>query len=382
MNATASPLLNRAIEVALHSDALTLDDMCAVTAIAAPGGQEAQRGRWMAERLREYGLSPFIDEVGNVVATAPASSPAAPHLVVASHLDTVFPADTPLEIMRDGSRLTGPGISDNGRGLAAMLAVARALAAVEWPLVRPLTLLASVGEEGAGDLRGVKHFMATRATQTAAFVALDGAGLGRIITGGIGSRRLRVTFTGRGGHSWSDFGAPHAIHDAARAIASLAALELRPRTTLSVGRVAGGSSINAIPAEAWFEVDMRAERTEDLAELEGRARATLQADTDIRIDVFGDRPAGRTDPGHALVLEAIAATRAVGSTAEMASSSTDANVPMALGVPAIAIGAGGRAGGAHTTAEWYDNADGPGGIERALRLVFGLVGQSPALTSA
>jgi tripeptide aminopeptidase len=376
----------RALTVLQETDETTLRHMCEVTRIPAPSGQETARGSWLADRLRELELQPQRDEVGNVWAETPAADPAARRVVIAAHLDTVFSADTPLHVQRNGSRMSGPGISDNARGLAGMLAVARALHAVRWPLRAPVVLLGTVGEEGAGDLRGAKHYVASHTDRIASFIALDGAGASRIINAGVGSRRLRVTYHGPGGHSWSDWGAPNAIHAAGRAIAALVSLALpeRPRTTLSVGRIGGGTSINAIPGEAWLELDLRSEASEPLAELEKAVReaiaAAARAETgpvaavECRIDVFGDRPAGRTAADHALVRSAIAATHAVGGTPELASSSTDANVAMAAGIPSIAIGAGGDAGGTHTPKEWYDNAGGCAGLERALRVVLDVAG--------
>jgi acetylornithine deacetylase/succinyl-diaminopimelate desuccinylase-like protein len=289
-------------------------------------------------------------------------------------------------VRRNGTRLSGPGISDNARGLAGMLALARGLAAAEWPNRTPITFVGSVGEEGAGDLRGAKHYVRTHAGRIAAFIALDGAGSARVIHAGVGSRRLRVHWSGPGGHSWSDWGAPNAIHAASRAIARLIALPLpdRPRTTLTVGRIGGGTSVNTIPAASWFELDLRSESATALTELEAAVRATLLAAAreeggagsrlSCAVDVMGDRPAGATSIEEPLVQLALCATRAVGVEPELSSSSTDANVAMAATIAAIAIGAGGNAGGTHTTAEWYDNATGLLGLERALMIVLGVAG--------
>jgi acetylornithine deacetylase/succinyl-diaminopimelate desuccinylase-like protein len=386
---TPSPATEAARTRIRETDEQTLADMAAVCAIAAPSGAEAARGRWLADRLHELGLQTATDEVGNVSAVTPAADPGAQRVVVASHLDTVFPADTRLDVSRRGGRLEGPGISDNARGLAGLLALARGLHAAGWPTLRPLVLLGTVGEEGAGDLRGAKHFVARHGDEVAAFIALDGAGAARIITEGVGSRRLRVTLRGPGGHSWSDWGAPNAIHGVGRAVAALAELSLpaTPRTTLSVGRVGGGTSINAIPGEAWLEVDLRSEATNALEELERAVRDRIERarraeartrELDLAIEVFGDRPAGSTPRDHALVRAAITATRAIGLDPELASSSTDANVAMAAGIPAIAIGAGGDAGGTHTLREWYDNAGGIAGIERALMIVLAAAGSAGA----
>src|SRR5690606_11374372 len=210
----------------VDTDELTLRHMCDITRIPAPSGSEGRRGRWFADRLQELGLQPVTDSVGNVHATTPAAARDANRVVIAAHLDTVFAADTELDVRRDGDRLIGPGISDNGRGLAGLLAIARGLHAAEWPTELPIDLVATVGEEGAGDLLGVKHYFARNAERTAAFIALDGAGAARIIIAGVGSRRLRVTFRGPGGHSWSDWGVPTAIHAAGRAIAALSSLKL------------------------------------------------------------------------------------------------------------------------------------------------------------
>jgi tripeptide aminopeptidase len=378
----------RAAQRIRQSDAETVAHMRAVTGIAAPSGAEAERGRWLAERMRELGLEPATDEVGNVVAVAPGSAAGTPRVVVAAHLDTVFAADTDLTERVDNGRIHAPGISDNARGLAGMIALARGLAAAGWPTVAPVAFVATVGEEGAGDLRGAKHYMAANGEDTRVFVALDGAGTARIIHAGVGSRRLRATFTGPGGHSWSDWGRPNAVHAAGRAIAGVAALPLpsEPRTVLTVARMGGGTSINAIPAAAWIEIDMRSEQREPLMALEQEVRTVLQqaaaensadsAAVTCDIVVIGDRPAGETAAGHPLVRLAEDATRSVGETAELTSSSTDANVAMAAGVPAIAIGAGGQAGGIHTLDEWYANDDGVRGIERALIVVLGAAGLS------
>jgi tripeptide aminopeptidase len=370
------------------TDELTLADMMDATRIPAPMHGEAERGRWLAARLGEVGLEPSIDAVGNVIAVTPAAEPDGRCVVVAAHLDTVFGADTVLHVRRDGHRLTGPGISDNARGLAGVLALGRGLAAAGWPTRLPIAFVGTVGEEGAGDLRGAKHYVAEHAGRTAAFVALDGAGASRIINAGVGSRRLRVSFTGPGGHSWSDWGTPNAIHAAGRAVATLLQLTLpaEPRTTLTVGRIGGGSSVNAIAGEAWLELDLRSEDRAPLLELEARVREVLDRAAlaeggagraiHCEVDVFGDRPAGMTAADHALVRLAGQATRAIGATPQLASSSTDANVAMAAGIPAIAIGAGGDAGGTHTVREWYDNTDGPAGLERALLVLLGAAGPS------
>lgn len=369
----------------LETDELTLKHMCDAARIAAPSGSEGERGRWLADRLQELGLQPMTDSAGNIEAVTPCEDMSAKRLVIAAHLDTVFDAGTKLDVRRDGDRLTGAGISDNARGLAGLLALARGLLAAGWPTATPIAFVATTGEEGAGDLKGVKHYIAHNAQRTAAFIALDGAGAARIITAGVGSRRLRVTYGGPGGHSWSDWGVPNAIHAAGRAIAALTSLQLpaAPRTTLSVGRIGGGTTINVVPGEAWFEVDLRSEAVGPLQDLETAVRDHIERaqraeartrEMTVDVEVFGDRPAGRTAESDPLVRVAIAATRGIGLEPQLASSSTDANVPMAAGIPAIAIGAGGDAGGTHTLREWYDNRGGTAGLERALRILLETAG--------
>lgn len=368
-----------------ETDDLTVAHMLEATAIPAPLHGEEARGRWLAARFAELGLESRTDEVGNVSAVSPSAEPDASRVVIAAHLDTVFAADTPLEPERDGERILMPGISDNSRGLAGMLAIARALAAAGWPTRRPVEFVGTVGEEGAGDLRGAKHFVAEAAARMSVFIALDGAGDERIIHAGVGSRRLRATFRGPGGHSWSDWGAPNAIHAAGRAVAALLEIGVprEPRTTLTVARTAGGISINAIPGEAWIELDLRSEAAAPLVALEASVRDALaQAaareggaqDMACDVVVIGDRPAGATPADHPLVRAAQDATRAIGRVPLLTSSSTDANVAMSAGVPAISIGAGGDAGGTHTTAEWYENTDGAVGVERALTVVLAAAG--------
>jgi tripeptide aminopeptidase len=369
-------------ECARQTDDRTMADMMEVTAIAAPSFSEGERAAWLAERFASLGLATTVDDAGNVIATSPAAEPGAAEIVVAAHLDTVFAAGTDLTVRTENGRISAPGISDNSRGVAGILALARALRAADWPLRAPVTFVGTTGEEGAGDLRGAKQCVRDRGARMGAFIALDGAGASRIIHAGVGSRRLRVTFRCRGGHSWSDWGAPNAIHAAGRALAVLAAHEppREPRTTLTVARMGGGTTINAIPSEAWLELDLRSEQQEPLRDLEEAVRKMLQraavAESTpaeavaFTIDVFGDRPAGETPRDHPLVAMACDATRAVGLVPELAPSSTDANVAMAAGIPAIAIGAGGMAGGVHTPGEWYENHEGPLGIERALLIIM------------
>lgn len=372
-----------ALEYLEVEDGLTLADQRALTAIPAPPFAEAARGRAMAARMADAGLDVLeTDAAGNVVALYPDSGAAhdAPPLVVAAHLDTVFPPDTPIEVSHDGDTLSGPGISDDGRGLAALLALARALRRGGVTLRHPLLVVATVGEEGPGDLRGVRHlFTAGRAAGgCAGFVSLDGAGIRRVVATGLGSRRWNVRVTGPGGHSWMDHGVPNPIHALARAVAAFSRRRLPPGTTFSTGRQGGGTSVNAIPGSAWVEVEVRsvdaaaldreerALRTCVLEAVHGVSDAGSGARLEVVLTPMGRRPAGATSADSALVRAAVAATRALGVEPELGTASTDANLPMSLGVPAVTLGAGGEAGLAHTPREWYRNVHGPRGIARAL----------------
>ena len=313
-------------------------------------------------------------------------------IAMVSHLDTVFPLDTPIRIRREHGRVHAPGISDNCRGLAALLAIARALLHAGVRPAAPVVFAANVGEEGVGDLRGVKHLFREGSPwrDIRAFISVDGTGLRRIVTRGVGSRRFRATVEGPGGHSWADWGAPNPVNALGLGIAELARISppKQPRTVLTVGRIAGGTSVNAIPDSAWLELDLRSEAGAPLHDLEARVRrifaqATAEANSRRRrgtaalsldMQLIGDRPTGETALTADIVRAARAATRAVGETPEMVSSSTDANIAMALGIPAIALGAGGEAGGTHTLEEWYSNDKGPEGIERVMLTVLGITG--------
>lgn len=370
--------------LAARDDAIVRSQI-AVAQIAAPTGEEQERAGWVSRRFHDCGLANVhTDAAGNVIGRRPGASQL-PAVVICAHLDTVFPRNTDLSIRRDGGRFVGPGINDNGRGLAVMLALAAEIDGMRVRTQRPIEFVATTGEEGLGDLRGAKHYFATRGSDAHAAVALDGAGDERVIHRALGSRRFRVSFQGPGGHSWAAFGAPNAVHAAAGAATRVAAIHLpsSPRTTLSVGRIGGGLSVNSIPAAAWLEIDARSTSAAQLDDL-GRAvrraahaaadeengrRALGAAPLTVLVEPIGDRPCGETPVDHDLVQRAIEATVLVGRQPDLALASTDANVPISQGIPAIAIGAGGRGGDAHTHTEWFDNLRGTLGVARALTIV-------------
>jgi acetylornithine deacetylase/succinyl-diaminopimelate desuccinylase-like protein len=391
MQTATPPTSNAALWDALASararlaarDPQLIEDQLAIAGIASPTGDEGAKAQWIEARFRALGLSDVRrDEAGNVCGRRAGTRDLAP-VTLCAHLDTVFPASTALGVTRDGQRFHGPSINDNSRGLAVMLALAAEIHAARIPLVRPIDFVATTGEEGSGDLRGAKHWFANN--DAALAIAIDGAGDERIVHRALGSCRFRITFDGPGGHSWSAFGAPNAIHAASLAAARLATLQLPddPRTTLSVGRIGGGSSVNTIPSHAWMEIDLRStdptmiERYEQhirdavrlACEQENARRVPGSHSLGATITIIGSRPCGTTDAAHPLVKSAAEITRLIGREPEFATASTDANVPIARGIPAIAIGAGGRGGDVHTEQEWFDNGDGQLGVARALAIV-------------
>ncbi|HKA58813.1 MAG TPA: M20/M25/M40 family metallo-hydrolase [Gemmatimonadales bacterium] len=369
-----------------RSDAVTLERQAELSAIPAPTGSEAARGARVAALFADAGLEDVaIDAVGNTHAWYGKREPGNGCVVVSAHLDTVFGPELDVSVARRGARLEGPGISDNARGLTALVTLGEALVRARVATRRPVLFAATVGEEGSGDLRGVRHLLGPSDRPTvrpSVFIALDGAGVERIVHRALGARRYRVTFAGPGGHSWSAYGVANPAHAVGRAIDLITETPTHhaPRTSCSVVRIGGGTSLNSIPQTAWFDIDLRSEDPETLERLdesvqalveralqdENRRRRPPTAPLALTVARVGERPSGLTPRSHPLVQAAVAATRAVGYDHQLACASTDANIPIALGVPAVALGAGGRAGDAHLPTEWYENDKGALGIVRAL----------------
>ena len=368
-----------------------------VARIPAPPFGERARGEWLRARFAELGLvDVHADEVGNVFGTHPGIGK---HCVTLSaHMDTVFPTGTPLNIRQQGCRLYGPGVSDNGAGLAALLAVAAALGACRISHSFPVLFIGNVGEEGEGDLRGMRHIFADAARSSSIMysLVLDGAGSDTIVAEALGSRRFEVIVRGPGGHSWSDFGAPNPIVVLARAIRTFAhtSVPLTPKTTFNIGVIRGGTSVNSIPESASMRVDIRSTSTAEMERLERSLRLALdQAIAEesrasgargglqkrpfgvtSEVVAIGNRPAGELDPG-ARILQTIRAVDAhLGNSAQVQRASNDANIPLSLGREAIAIGGGGTGGGAHTLQEWFDCTGRELGLKRILLTLLALAG--------
>jgi tripeptide aminopeptidase len=365
--------------------------------IPAPPFGESARAAWLVERFREVGLDDVrIDDVGNVFGTHPGFGRR--YVALSAHIDTVFPANTPLNIRQQGSRIFGPGVSDNGAGVVALLGIAALLRNVRIRHALPFVFIGNVGEEGEGDLRGMRHIFSTpRWKDSIAYsLVLDGAGADTIVAEALGSRRFEVIVRGPGGHSWSDFGAPNPIVILAKAIDTFTATPVpsAPKTTFNIGVIRGGTSVNSIPESASMKVDIRSTSMTEMERLEQSLRLALNravedetmaaemrspaqkrpAGVGCEVVVIGSRPAGELQPG-AKILQVMRAVDAqLGNAAQVQRASTDANIPLSLGLEAVAIGGGGAGGGAHTLQEWFDSSGRELGLKRILLSMLALAG--------
>jgi tripeptide aminopeptidase len=349
-------------------------------AIPAPTFAESNRATWFTDRFHELGLSnTHQDAAGNILATLLPSGPwTGPYVLLSAHLDTVFPAGTDCTPREDGARICAPGACDNAAGLTALLALAAAMRYAELAPACPILFSANVGEEGAGDLRGMRHIF-SGSHNIAAAIALEGSGTATVVDRALGSRRFRVTVSGPGGHSWADAALPNPIFAISEALAALSHLDLpqTPRTTLHCGTIAGGTSVNSIPESATAELDLRSVSATQLDITEAivldTIRTTIEAANTrtrhpltLEIIRIGNRPAATLAPDSPLMTSIHAVDRHLGIATAARIGSTDANLPLSLGIPALAIGTGGTAGGIHTLHEWYD----PTGRDLALRRIL------------
>jgi tripeptide aminopeptidase len=358
--------------------------------IPAPSYAEEQRAAAVEPLLAAAGLRVHSDKTGNVIGELRGASEKE-IVLVAAHLDTVFPAGTDVKVRREGERLNGPGISDNGTGLAALVALARAMQAAKITPRRTILFAADVGEEGEGNLRGMRALVEAYRANLKAAIVLDGSGTDHVSIKALASRRLAVTVTGPGGHSWSDFGMVNPINAIVRTAVRFINTKVpsTPRTTFNVGQIEGGTSVNSIPHEAGFKVDIRSESEEELARLEAALRECVTAGVrdemdsardrskgklEWKVELLGSRPGGELAAGSPLLAALRGADEFLGNHSRLERSSTDANIPLSLGIDAIAIGAGGNGGGAHSLQEWYEPAGREMGLKRALLTLLDVAG--------
>ena len=386
----AKPAVKAAMQDIIANEPHFIDEEARITEIPAPPFHETVRGLELKRLFTAAGLENVrIDEAGNVLGDRPGKQ-AHPHLVIAAHLDTVFPEGTDVHVRRVGNVLTAPGIGDDGRGLAAMLALIAVMQQEKLQTRGSVTFVADVGEEGLGDSRGTKAlFQTTLKDQIDEFISIDGDRVSGVVNVGVGSYRYRVTFTGPGGHSYGAFGIANPIHAMGRAIDKISQIEVptKPKTTYSVGRVGGGTSVNSIPYEAWFEFDERSADVASLDAVDAKFKAAVQAGLDeenafrhdkgklsVKIESVGIRPAGQTAPDAPIIQAARASVAALHlGEFELSASSTDSNVPMHVGIPAMTMGGGGKGNGAHFLQESFDSTDSYKGVQNLLLTTLLLV---------
>ncbi len=358
-----------------------------ISEIPSPPFKEHIRAEFMADEFSKLGLEDVqIDPEGNVLGLRPGNSDRI--LVISAHVDTVFPEGTDVTVSRDGNLMKGPGIVDDSIGLMYLLALIEELDTANIRTEQSILFVGTVGEEGLGDLRGVKYLINSGIYKDLidAFISVDGADAARIVNGGLGSKRYRITISGPGGHSWGDFGRVNPAHALGRIIAQFSSMPVPsdPKTSYNIGRIGGGTSINSIPAEVWMEVDMRSVSDEALTDLEtvfletirqgisaeNLFRISSDSQLSVEIDLIGDRPSGFTSEDNSIVNAARWATTAVGLEPRFVTSSTDSNYPMSKGIPAITISGGGESGDTHSPSEWYDPTDAFIGLQRVFLLVL------------
>lgn len=391
-----SPALTEALKILERDNAWTLEQQQSICQVPAPPFKESERGIEYAKRLKALGLeNVHADPEGNVIGTWPGSKSAKPLIVFSAHLDTVFPEGSDVTVKRDGGRMKGLGIGDDCRGLAVVLAVARAFQQTKIRFDGTVLFVATVGEEGQGDLRGVRYLFEKSEFKGKVdnFISVDGSG-SRITSGGVGSYRYRVTYRGRGGHSYGSFGMPNPAHAMGRAIARIADIQVpkSPKTTFNVGTVTGGTSVNSVPIEVSMEVDLRSESPTELKALDERFKAALNAALEqekarwpdskapIELDLksIGIRPATEVSDTRPLTVAAMETAKQAGLTIfSSGAGSTDSNIPLALGIPSVTIGGGGIGTGAHSVDEAFeDRGDGYKGPQWAVLLIARLAGIS------
>jgi acetylornithine deacetylase/succinyl-diaminopimelate desuccinylase-like protein len=366
------------------------DEQARLTEIPAPPFREAERAAAVKVLLSAVGLEVSNDKAGNVIGTLRGASDKE-IVILSAHLDTVFPAGTDVKVHREKNRMSAPGISDNGAGLAALVAVARAIHEARIQPQRTILFVADVGEEGEGNLRGMRAVVDAYRDRLKAVIVMDGSSIDHVTTKALASRRVEVLVTGPGGHSWSDFGIPNPINALIRGSVRFinTRIPASPRTTYNLGQIEGGTSVNSIPHEAGLKVDLRSESEDELVRLESALRECIAAGVrdemeasrdrskgklETKFDLLGVRPGGELAANSPLLAVLRAADEVVGNQSRPERASTDANIPLSQGIDAIAIGAGGNGGGAHSLQEWYESDGRETGLQRVLLTLLGSSG--------
>ncbi|MDP2955139.1 MAG: M20/M25/M40 family metallo-hydrolase [Longimicrobiales bacterium] len=390
------PAVQRAMALVEEADARTMADLVELTQIPAPPFTETARGARFREMLLELGLdSVWVDEVGNVIGLRKGAG-TGKTVAIAGHLDTVFPEGTDVTVRVRGDTLFAPGISDDTRGVVTVLAVARAMRDANVRTDGDILFIGNVGEEGEGDLRGMKGLFGEGGPRIDSFISIDGSGHVGVTHQGLGSHRYNVVFRGPGGHSWGAFGLANPAHALGRAIRNFdevadSLTASGPRTSYNVGVLEGGTSVNSIPFEVSMDVDMRSESPASLERIDAAlhdavARAVAEENADRRrgeevtgeLVLIGDRPSGEVAEEESIVQRAVAVSRMLGIEPRLGRGSTDSNIPISMGIPAITIGGGGVGGEAHSLHEYFINRDGPLGIQRALLILLAQAGLAVA----
>jgi tripeptide aminopeptidase len=381
-------IVNDALDFLEEDNDATTKEQIHFTAIPAPTFKEQIRGEYFQKRFHELGLQNVrVDEHGNIFGYRSGNGKG-PKLVVSAHLDTVFPEGTDVEAKIVDGKIYAPGIADDGRGLASLLTLIRAFNKANIETIGDIIFVATVGEEGLGDLNGVKGLFADN-KDIDGFISIEPGTPGEVTYLATGSRRYRITYSGTGGHSFGDFGIPSAIHALGRAIAKISDLHVpeNPKTTFNVGMINGGTSVNTIAASASMVLDMRSTSNEELIKLEKQVNEILHKaaaeenqrwgknSIKVELELVGDRPAGSQAEEAVIVQSALAAARVLGFEPKLNQpSSTDSNVPISLGIPAVTLGGGGAFGGCHTLQEYFDPKDAHFGVQKILLTILGLVG--------
>ncbi len=384
--------IQKAFEIIQELEPTSIKELIELTEIPAPPFAEEKRANRFKQMLKDAGIdSIWIDEVGNVIALRKGKGNGKT-IVFEAHLDTVFPIETDVTVKMKGDTMYSPGIGDDTRGLSMILTVLKAMNSASINTTADILFIGVVGEEGLGDLRGVRNLFKPGSRKIDSYIAIDGGDIGRINNKGLGSLRYKVTFKGPGGHSWGAFGLANPHHAMGKAIdyfdkAASAYVVNGPKTTYNVGRIGGGTSINSIPFETWIEVDMRSESPDKLKGIEKifleqiktaltEYNTTIKKGAKLTVDIekIGERPSGELADNLPLIQRAIAATEYFKAKPYLTRGSTNSNIPISLGVPAITIGRGGKSGGAHSLDEWWLNEKGVDAIKLALLIVVSEAG--------